>query len=313
MPAPAPKSERELIRRVRRACQGDLPPGARALLGDDMAPLVPTSAGEILWTTDMLMDGVDFRSEQHDWHAIGRKAMAVNLSDCAAMAVEPIAALCAVALCDRLSLHDAERLHAGVREMGLAFDCPLVGGDTNSWPAPTVICVTVAGRVPEGRRPVLRSGARPGDQVFLTGRLGGSLLGRHLTFTPRVREALRIAAELRPTAMIDISDGLGVDLWHICDESGCGAQLDADALAASVHPDAERRAVESGRAALEHALYDGEDFELIVVLPPETDAAAAGRLGLRRIGCITLRPEVVIRGQGGDVRPLERRGWEHFR
>ncbi|MGD8452329.1 MAG: thiamine-phosphate kinase [Phycisphaerae bacterium] len=309
---PVNKSETELIRRLRaRLDRPAVPPGLPQDLVDDMALLAPGET-PLLWTVDMLMDGVDFESARHSWHDIGRKAMGVNLSDCAAMAAQPVAALCAVSLNDTLSLDDALALHDGARDLGLRYGCPIVGGDTNSWAAPTVISITVAARPEPGRRPVCRDGARLGDRIYVTGPLGGSLLGRHMRFEPRIETALAINRTLRPGAMIDVSDGLAIDLWRVLEASGCGATVDAASLDAATHADAHTLASQDGRSAREHALYDGEDFELIVVLPsavPERDAAALGLLPLGRID----RSEGLVLLERGNEHPIERRGWEHFR
>lgn len=308
-PRTGARGERELLRRL--AAELPLLPGPPGF-GHDVAPL-PAGGEGLLWTTDMLMDGVDFRSGQHTWHQIGRKALAVNLSDCAAAAVIPVAALCAVALEERLSLDDALELLRGIRDCGAEFDCPLVGGDTNSWQHPTVICISVAAR-PDGDHPPLsRAGARTGDRIYVTGKVGGSLLGRHLNPTPRLRLALELNRRLGPRAMIDISDGLAIDLWHICEASGCGALLEETALEAVIHPDARRHARQTGKPPREHALYDGEDFELIVILPPDVPAADCRQLGLLPLGEITARRELVLRDAAGRQTPLEIKGWEHFR
>ena len=307
-PGPA-KGERELLRRLAAL----LPAGGKPVaFGDDMAPLGPT-AGGLLWTTDMLMDGVDFDSKTHSWAEIGRKAMAVNLSDCAATAAVPIAALCAVSLNDGLSMDDALELFRGALECGAEFDCPITGGDTNSWAHPTVVCIAVAARPDAGYAPVTRDGARPEDRIYLTGQVGGSLLGRHLRPVPRIREALEINRCLTPHAMIDISDGLALDLWHICEASGCGAALDGAWLDLAVHPDARLLAEKTGGAPREHALYDGEDFELVVVLPSDAPDDVRERLGLWPVGEITAKRELILRSADGQRVPLEIRGWEHFR
>src|SRR5262249_31388106 len=151
---------------------------------------------------------------------VGRKAMAANLSDIAAMAGRPVAAFAAVALPRTGSSQLAEDLYQGLREVADAFETPIAGGDTNSWKGPLVISVTVLGEA-VGRGPVLRSGAKPGDWLLVTGPLGGSLRGKHLNFTPRVREALQLHSLVELHAMIDISDGLAADVGHICEESGC--------------------------------------------------------------------------------------------
>ena len=308
-PPPPAKGERELIRRL----AADLPPCAGPVaFGNDLAPLEQHTGG-LLWTTDMLMDGVDFESDKHTWRDIGQKAMAVNLSDCAAAAATPIAALCAVALNNRLSLDDALELFRGIRDRGADFDCPITGGDTNSWEHPTVISITVAARPEAGQPAVTRSGARPGDQVYVTGKLGGSLLGRHLRPQPRIQVALEINRRLHPRAMIDISDGLAIDLWHICESSGRGATIFGDRLDNVVHDDAEILTKKTGIPARDHALYDGEDFELIVVLPPDANPATCRGLGLLALGEITSEPVLRLRESSGREKPLEIGGWEHFR
>jgi thiamine-monophosphate kinase len=161
-----------------------------------------------------------------------------------------------------------------------AFDTAVVGGDTNSWDGPLVISVTVLGTA-TGRGPVRRSGARPGDWLLVTGPLGGSIRGHHLDFTPRVREAIRLHGAADLHAMIDISDGLAADLAHICRESGCGAVLRAEAIPIS---DAAG-AMADGQSPLEHALGDGEDFELLFAV-----SADDGRrlLTTQPVGGITL-------------------------
>lgn len=308
---PAKKGEFALIGRIRALTAGSQAP-LPVPPGDDMAAIAADLDGPVLWSADMLMDGVDFRSSEHDWYAIGRKAMNVNLSDCAAMAARPRAALCAVALNQQLSMEAAERLHRGVSEAGSSCNCVLVGGDTNSWAAPTVIAISVAADLPGGRAPITRSGARPGDLLCLSGPVGGSILGRHMTFEPRVALAERIAQILRPTAMIDISDGLAQDLGHICEASGCGAMLDEEALAGLIHADARRLAERSGRRPLDHALHDGEDFELLVTLPADTDTAEIARLGLSSMGVMTAGHGVRMRSRGGIIE-VAAGGWEHFR
>ncbi|MBI5864331.1 MAG: thiamine-monophosphate kinase [Planctomycetes bacterium] len=305
----AQRGERALIRDIRSILGPAYPRGVGVPFGDDMAPI---GESERLWTCDMLMDGVDFDSSRHSWEQIGRKAMAVNLSDCAAMGVRPVGALIAVALENRLSMDEARSLAAGAAACAAEFACPITGGDTNSWNHPTVISITVAGEAPAGRRPVLRGGAKVGDRLYVSGPLGGSILGRHLSFTPRVELGLRISRELPVHAMIDISDGLAVDLWHICEESGCGAALQECELERVIHTDARRLAVQSGKTPLERALHDGEDFELVVALPRGFEPDADWKALLSPIGEITAERELRLQS-GSQSRSIAPRGWEHFR
>jgi thiamine-monophosphate kinase len=241
------------------------PADARVLVGpgDDTAVL---AAGQHPWlvTTDMLLDGTHFRLSEDGPTRVGRKAMAVNLSDIAAMAGRPIAAVASLGL-PRSGGHElAEAIFLGMRELADSFQTALIGGDTNSWNGPLVISVTLLGE-PTGREPVLRSGARPGDWLLVTGPLGGSILKKHLDFTPRVREAQLLHQRATLHALIDISDGLAGDVWHLCEESGCGAVLRAEAIPIS----AAARQVGGDISALEHALGDGEDFELVFAVSPE--------------------------------------------
>jgi thiamine-monophosphate kinase len=284
--------------------------GGPVPFGDDMASL---EAGGLLWTIDTIMDGVDFDSDRHGWYEIGRKAMAVSLSDCAAMAVVPVSALCSVVLSNHLSMNDAIDLMRGVRDLGARFGCPVAGGDTNSWDHPTTVTVAVAARAEPGCSPVLRSGAQAGDRVFLTGAVGGSILGRHRSFEPRIQLAREINRSLQPHAMIDISDGMAVDLWHILEASACGAEIQEADLRRATHPDAQRLEARDGVPALRHALSDGEDFELIVVVGPEAADEAIRRFGLLPLGRIIAERDLWLLREDGSRERVEPAGWEHFR
>ncbi|MFH1109868.1 MAG: thiamine-phosphate kinase [Planctomycetota bacterium] len=277
-------------------------------IGDDMAVLTATS-DRILVSSDMLLDGVHFDTGRHSLFAIGRKAIACSLSDCAAMAVRPIAATVSVALPGSLPLAGAEELYRGMFSMAEEFDLAVAGGDTTRWPHPLVIDVAVTATPYPGIDPVLRSGARPGDLLYVTGTLGGSLLDHHLTFHPRVREAVALSRKLgkRLHAMIDISDGLSLDLWRLCTESKAGAELDERQLQAVVSDDAMRAASADGRTALDHALSDGEDFELLLAV--EGDATGVG-IPVYPIGRITPSGLTIVR-EDGRVEPLEPRGYVH--
>jgi thiamine-monophosphate kinase len=238
-------------------------PRVRLGPGDDAAALALTPGAPCLVTTDMLLEGSCFVLAEAGPRRVGRKAMAVNLSDIAAMAGRPVVAVVSVGLPRRGGRPLAEELYRGLREVADAFDTAVAGGDTNSWDGPLVISVTVLGEA-TARGPVTRSGARPGDWLLVTGPLGGSILGKHLDFTPRVREALALheAADLH--ALIDVSDGLAADVNHICEESHCGAVLRAEAVPIA----GASRALADGRTPLEHALGDGEDFELVCAVAP---------------------------------------------
>jgi thiamine-monophosphate kinase len=246
---------------LRRQTPAD--PRVRIGPGDDAAALALTPGAACLVTTDMLLEGSCFRLAEAGPRRVGRKAMAVNLSDIAAMAGRPLAAFVSAGLPRRGGRALAEELYRGLREVADAFDTAVAGGDTNSWDGPLVISVTLLGEA-TARGPVTRGGARPGDWLMVTGPLGGSILGKHLDFTPRVREALRLHELTDLRAMIDVSDGLAADVNHLCEESHCGAVLRAGTIPVS---DAAR-VMKDGRPPLEHALGDGEDFELVFAVAP---------------------------------------------
>jgi len=282
--------------------------GVRVGLGDDTAVLDWSRRGDTLVTVDMLMEGVDFTWQSATPRLVGRKALAVNLSDIAAMAGRPVACVVAVSLPRQGGWELALELLAGIRELAAEFSVAVVGGDTNTWDGPLVISVTVLGE-PTGRGPVLRSGARPGDRIFVTGPLGGSLQGHHLTFTPRVELAQQLHARFDLHALIDLSDGLSADLGHILEESRVGGVLDAAGIPITAAAHAASR--DSLKTPLEHALGDGEDFELVGTLPAE-QAHALSESGLACcIGEIVDRPGLWLRAADGRLDPLAQLGWKH--
>lgn len=276
--------------------------------GDDAA-LVQLSASGLLATVDMLLEGVHFSFDEASPVEVGRKAMNVNLSDVAAMAGKPLFALLAVGLPAGSPKSLSEGLFAGMKEAADRFNVAIIGGDTNSSKSGVVVSVTVLGE-PHLKGVVTRSGAQPGDALMVTGRLGYSRLGKHLSFTPRVEEARRLHEAFRITAMMDLSDGLGGDVFHLTGESGVGAVIDADAIPIVDGP-------ADGRSPLDHALSDGEDFELLFTTPPkdakrlmkEQPLADLG-VSLTRIGAITAELDVRLR-QGGVESPFERSGFVH--
>jgi thiamine-monophosphate kinase len=302
------------------------PSAQRVLLGpgDDTA-VVQWPAVPCLVTTDMLLEGSCFLLEGGPGtngtegterplgaatpRQVGRKALAVNLSDIAAMAGRPVAAVVSVGLPRRHGRALAEELYLGIREVADAFDTAIVGGDTNSWDGPLVISITVLGE-PGPRGPIRRSGARPGDWLLVTGPLGGSILGKHLDFTPRVHEALALVSLAPLAAMIDLSDGLAADVAKLCDESHCGAVLRADSI--PITPAAHQ--LQDGRSPLQHALGDGEDFELVFALAPDEarvllEQQPVPGITLTHIGeCV---PEGLWLEEGGVRRPLEPTGYVH--
>ena len=309
--------EFELIRWIRERSRTDHPATVLGI-GDDCAILQFRSERQLVVTTDMLMDGRHFRLDRDGAVAAGFKAMAVNISDIAAMAANPVAAVVAVALPkhDGRAAEIARGLHTGLTEAAGKYNVALVGGDTNAWDGPLVVSVTVIGET-TGRGAVRRSGAKPGDLVFVTGPLGGSLLGRHLRPTPRVAEAIALNAEVPLHAMIDVSDGLLSDLNHILEESGdLGAVIDASKV--PIHPDATEMSRGDGRSRLDHALRDGEDFELCVVMSCEdyfdlySKRRSLAKL-LTNVGEIVETPGLRLRTGDGEPRAIEPTGFDHFK
>ncbi|MEN8152121.1 MAG: thiamine-phosphate kinase, partial [Planctomycetota bacterium] len=267
--------------------------------------------GPLVVTTDLLVEGTHFDGAD-DPALVGRKALAVSLSDVAAMGCRPAGAVLAVALRPEQSGDWALAFIRGLLDLAEEFDVPLIGGDTTETSGPAALTSTVFGRPPAGGAPILRSGARPGHRLLVTGALGGSLGGRHLTFVPRVEEALALVSIAAPGAMIDLSDGLATDAHHVAAESGVALWIRADAVPVS---DAAR---DAGGDALRRALTDGEDFELLFTLPEEEAGivAAAGLAGtaVTVVGeVIAGEPGVTLVHPDGSLVPLEAEGYEHFR
>lgn len=322
---PTKKSEFQLIDRFRSlAVQGQ---GVLTGIGDDCA-IVRWGASQIgLVTTDMLLEGVHFDFATATPRQVGRKAMGVNLSDLAAMAGRPQYAVVSLGMHRR---HDAvlvEELFAGMQELAADFETSIVGGDTNAWDGPLVINVTLIGE-PHARGSILRSGAQPGDWIFVTGELGGSILGHQFSFVPRVREAQHLMEHASLHSMLDVSDGLVADLYHILEESHCGAVLFADRIPVSaaarelanlhqpsVEPTTSVDQLHGLSPALRHALSDGEDFELLFTVSPEDGARllSSSLVGccLSHIGEILAEPKCLLRMASGVECELPRMGWNH--
>lgn len=263
----------------------------------------------LLSSSDLLLDTVHFDSEKHPLAKIGRKALACNLSDCAAMAVRPVAATVSVALPRTMPLSNAKEIYEGLLSLADMYGVAIVGGDTARWDHPLAIDVAIVAAPFPGIEPVTRSGARAGDRLFVTGPLGGSLLGRHLDFVPRVNEARRLRAALGTAlhAMMDISDGLSLDLRRLTQASQVGAVLEETLLAAVISDDARRLSDQDKRSPLDHALSDGEDFELLIAM--EEGAQPPG-VRLFPVGQVTPQG-FSIRRLDGSLEPLEPRGYIH--
>jgi thiamine-monophosphate kinase len=280
--------------------QQALSPLVSLAAGDDLAVL-KWPVGELLLVgADQVLDGVHFDASIHTPRQIGRKAMNRNLSDCAAMACLPAAAIATVALPRGMGMEFARELYLGLREAGDAFNCPIVGGDTASWDGKLALSVAILARA-DGIHPITRGGAKVNDSIYVTGALGGSILGRHMNFTPRIKEARELAKSSPISAMIDISDGLARDLARICQMSNVGAVIDAVAI--PIHADAITLSKKSGRSWLEHALHDGEDHELLFTCPTRPPVGTL-------IGHITADRSLLLH-ENGKTTPLSPGGWDY--
>lgn len=278
-------------------------PQVRVGIGDDAAVLA-SHPRELLVACDSILDGSHFDSKTASPEQIGHKAIAVNLSDIAAMGGWPETALLALTVRHGQDHEFLERLIEGMLGTCRQFGVSLVGGDTSSWQAPLAISITIMGRPHPKTGPVLRSGARKGDLIAVTGQLGDSLSsGHHLCFTPRLAEAKLICDNLQPSSMIDISDGLASDLGHICRQSKLGACLKRSHI-----PVAKTLQKLAPDQALMRALSDGEDFELCFTLA-EADLAKLQGIGLQYsiIGHMTAKPGL----HWEDGKPIECLGFEH--
>jgi thiamine-monophosphate kinase len=269
-------------------------------LGDDGAVLRISPTQSLVLAADLVAEGRHFLPDAKRF-LIGRKALARNLSDLAAMGARPLAALATCALPRGESLDGAAEITQGLRSLGAEWDCPLIGGDTSTHDGGLVLSVTVIGEL-FGQAPVLRSGAIPGDAIFVTGALGGAWRSdRHFKFQPRLKESERLSQLGSPSAMIDLSDGLLMDLHRLADASGVGFQLDCSEI--PIHED----------SLLSQALTDGEDYELLFTWPAdrldklENGWSLATRL--HRIGFIKEHERTLVSDQGIEAAP--RTGFEH--
>ncbi|MDD3470278.1 MAG: thiamine-phosphate kinase [Thermoguttaceae bacterium] len=314
-------------------------------IGDDAAVL-KNFGGNPVVTVDMLMDGTDFILDELSPQLVGRKALAVNLSDIAAMAAKPVAAFVAVALPQQgvafhktlkrsiPSLELAQRILEGMRSLAKRFGVAIAGGDTNTWNSPLAISVTMIG-VSTSRGVLRRDGVRydattgRGDAIWVTGQFGGSILSHHYAFMPRIEEALWLHEHMPVHAAMDVSDGLSLDLSRLATASGCGIIVDCDAI--PIAPDAYQLAQKVGRTPLQHALSDGEDFELIMAMDPDWETSSDYRklmtehgissnepgtlsiYGTRftRIGTACAEPGLWTRTPDGTLQPLKPEGWLH--
>jgi thiamine-monophosphate kinase len=328
-------TEVELVRAIRKVLSGDAP-GVVVAVGDDAAVIEPGMYQGVL-TTDLLIDGVHFELGATSPHDLGHKAVTVNVSDVAAMGGTPQYGLTSIGLPGTVQSSWVMELYGGMRQAADEYGMALVGGDTSRSDR-AVLAVTVYGRVVAGKA-VTRSGARAGNVLVVTGSLGGSaaglriakagaqdqkdllstewgrdLLGRHERPGARVGEGQTLA-QAGATAMIDLSDGLSLDLARVCEASGVGARVRLPDL--PLAPGLVELAEATGDDPFDLALHGGEDYELLAAIPPEAEDQARRNLmeryhtRLTTIGETTKDPGVVA-VRGDDESPLEPKGWDHF-
>lgn len=281
-------------------------------IGDDAAVVAgPRSGTDLVYTTDAVVEGVHFAAGTQP-ERIGHKMAGRLLSDLAAMGAAADFILLNLVVPPGTPGETMERIYAGANQLASSFGASIIGGDTLT-SSPLALHGFASGRLPAGRA-VLRSGARPGDVIFVTGELGGSISGKHLDFTPRLLEGIWLREQGLASAMMDISDGLARDLRRMCAASATSAVLDAAAVPVSV------AVQESATAArLRHALTDGEDYELLFTVDREKagDFSSAWRafspLPCSRIGVMTESgADRVTIDIDGAVRPLPEGGWDHL-
>lgn len=283
-------------------------------IGDDAAVIDPPRH-PLLACTDQIIDQVDFDSSTHSLADIGFKAMAINLSDIAAMGGTPSSALVTLSLPKDNATRIAGEVYEGILEAAGRFDLAIAGGDISTYDGPLAISVTLLGESPAGGA-WLRSGAQEGDAILVTGGVGGSILGRHLRPEPRVELAARLRESVDVHAAIDISDGLSLDLDRLCAASGLGAELETTSI--PIHDDAIILAESTGKTPMEHAWSDGEDFELILTMSPQDadrvcgDESGDDRWGvpITQIGNIVGRTGLWKR-MTGKVQRLSPQGYTH--
>jgi thiamine-monophosphate kinase len=331
----APATERRLIEIIRRAARKA--PGVRVGIGDDCAILEPEAGRVLLATTDLLIEDVHFRRRWATPEDIGWKSLAVNVSDIASMGGRPRWALIALACPDGVSLDEGEAFYAGVQALAKEHDVVVIGGDTAASPHGWIVNITLLGDA--AGKPIMRSTAKVGDAIAVTGTVGRSaaglalleststpaevadatrldVTGAHLRPRPRTREGQWLAAAGGVTAMIDLSDGLATDLGHLCEESAVGARVELARV--PVNPTVHAVAKALNRDALPWATGGGEDYELLLACEPgaferlASGLVAATGTRLTAVGEVTDAADGIRYLDAGGRAVSVRSGFEHF-
>ncbi len=321
--------EKSLIAQIRRLARSAKNPAISTGIGDDccVLRLLPGRGKEkdTLVTTDFTLEGIHFRRDWHPAESVGHRCLARGLSDIAAMGGEPVAAFLSLALPRGLAQSWVGRFARSLISLAERHGVTLAGGDTAESPNGILADIVVVGTAPKGKA-VLRSRARVGDLIYVSGELGGSAAAvwemrkrpkgklnprdypRHFFPEPRVELGRILREKGLASAMIDTSDGLSTDLAHICEESGVGAEIQAELIPRA---SGGKPAREVGR---QFALHGGEDYELLFTAPrgKRVPSRIAG-IPITHVGLITRSKEIILMNRSGVGYQLEPRGWEHFR
>lgn len=291
---------------------GDTSPAAPYGIGDDCAVLPPSARAQLI-TTDPVIFGQHF-DEQVPPRAVGAKLLKRNLSDIASMGGRPTAAVVSLALASDTNVAWLREFYLGLAAAARRYDVKIVGGDITQAPAGFFGAFLTLHGEATGKRVVTRGGALPGDRIFVTGRLGGSLLGHHYKFSPRLAEGAWLAARKEVCAMMDVSDGLAKDLDALTPEGLAPALCEA---AIPISPAARKCAAQTKQSPLFHALSDGEDYELLIIVCYRVDPARFERdwkkkfprLKLSHIGNFVKKDAMPT----SAVRLVDFSGYEHLR
>ena len=314
--------ERELHQWLRQQIGEPLRPDVLIGVGDDAAVTIGSNHPQVI-ATDTIADGTHFLTAEHSLELIGRKSLAINLSDIAAMGAEPKSAVLHWFLPRSFSLADAKSLFAGIKHLADQYDVQIIGGDTNCWDGPLVIGATVIGQLESLEAAWRMSGASPDDAIYVSGKFGGSILGHHLSFEPAVPLALQLSATGIVSAATDASDSLASDLHAMAVASNCGAELMLDQIpiADAAFAQARQLAKASGdtdsvdQQALHHALTDGEDFGLILAVPQDKTSVIEQdetlRNQLTRIGTFIEQVGLWSVRSDGALESIEPQGYDH--
>ena len=322
-----PVGEFDLIREIRQSLN-EQPSHIIRGIGDDAAVYRANPGRDQIVTTDIMVEHVHFDMAYTPPDSLGWKALAINLSDIAAMGGEPRCAVVNLGLTGSLDEETILAIYEGLNRCGQVFNCPVIGGDTVKSPQYNFIGVTLIGEVQEGRA-ILRSGARIGDAICVTGDFGNARTGfevlsektdpyayprstlKFLEPTPQIRIAEKMIQSGDIHAMIDVSDGLASEMHHICRESRVGCRMDAETI--PVSSECVRWCALKNQPLLPFALSSGEEYELLFTCSPGTlDSLKSMDCPVTRIGRIVPEEEGISLRESGSERPLENSGWDHF-